>query len=63
MKKLSLKTAESILSRKEMKNIMAGSGSWNDTCMGMSCYMDLQCQQCYNSYNRPYCRNGSCAVH
>ena len=49
MKKLSLKNAEGMLSRKEMKNIMAGSGSGtcaSDKNCASGCNDGWYCSDC-----------------
>ena len=56
MKKLSLKNAENMLTRKEMKNIMAGSGS---TCYPSGIPYCITSAECTNR-NCNYCYDYKC---
>ena len=61
LEKMSLATIAGKLTRKEMKNIMAGSGVPWGSCLGNICIYDSTCWQLCNS-DRPVCRNGKCTV-
>lgn len=63
MKKISIKNVKNGLKRDELRTIMGGSGSWYTPCNNVPCFNIIQCQQCYNNYNRVGCYAGYCRVY